>query len=75
MFGIELPDRGVLRMVDDLLPAPGAHDTYLRIYRGVLDAAWVVEFMLLERLFPRSIFYSLKLDEHNLDKLLRNPQS
>lgn len=23
MFGIELPDRGVLRMVDDLLPAPG----------------------------------------------------
>src|SRR3984885_13290586 len=58
-----------------LLRSAGAHDTYLRTYRGVLDAARVVEFMLLDRLFPRSVFYSLKLAEHSLDELLHNPQS
>ncbi|MBV8788142.1 MAG: alpha-E domain-containing protein, partial [Mycobacterium sp.] len=34
-----------------------------------------VEFMLLDRLFPRSVFYSLRLAEHNLDELVRNRQS
>src|SRR5437879_2451987 len=58
-----------------LLRSAGAHDTYLRTYRGVLDAARVVEFMLLDRLFPRSVFYSLRLAEHSLDELLHNPQS
>src|SRR5689334_1012317 len=58
-----------------LLRSAGAHDTYLRTYRGVLDATRVVEFMLLDRLFPRSVFYSLRLAEHNLDELLHNPQS
>lgn len=58
-----------------LLRSAGAHDTYLRTYRGVLDAGRVVEFMMLDRLFPRSVFYSLKLAEHNLDELLHNPQS
>ncbi|MGE2835018.1 alpha-E domain-containing protein [Mycobacterium sp. SMC-4] len=56
-----------------LLRSAGAHDTYLRTYRGVLDAGRVVEFMLLDRLFPRSIFYSLKLAEHSLDELLKRP--
>ena len=55
-----------------LLRSAGAHDTYLRTYRGVLDAARVVEFMLLDRLFPRSVFHSLRLAEHNLDELLHN---
>jgi uncharacterized alpha-E superfamily protein len=58
-----------------MLRSAGAHDTYLRTYRGVLDANRVVEFILLDRLFPRSIFYSLKLAEHNLDELLRGPHS
>ena len=58
-----------------LLRSAGAHDTYLRTYRGVLDASRVVEFMLLDRLFPRSVFYSLRMAEHNLDELLHNPQS
>ena len=53
-----------------VLRSAGAHDTYLRTYRGVLDAGRVVEFMLLDRLFPRSVFYSLKLAEHSLDELL-----
>ncbi|BBX15820.1 hypothetical protein CRI77_14035 [Mycolicibacterium duvalii] len=56
-----------------LLRSAGAHDTYLRTYRGALDAGRVVEFMLLDRLFPRSIFYSLKLAEHSLDELLKRP--
>jgi uncharacterized alpha-E superfamily protein len=58
-----------------LLRSAGAHDTYLRTYRGVLDAGRVVEFMLLDRLFPRSVFYSLRLAEQNLGELLHNPQS
>jgi uncharacterized alpha-E superfamily protein len=58
-----------------LLRSAGAHDTYLRAYRGALDAARVVEFMLLDRLFPRSVFYSLRLAEHNLDELLQSPHS
>lgn len=58
-----------------LLRSAGAHDTYLRTYRGVLDAGRVVEFMLLDRLFPRSIFYSLRLAEHRLDELLNRPHS
>lgn len=58
-----------------LLRSAGAHDTYLRTYRGVLDATRVVEFMLLDRLFPRSIFYSLKLAEHSLEELMHHPNS
>ncbi|MGV9799183.1 alpha-E domain-containing protein [Mycobacterium sp. NPDC003449] len=58
-----------------LLRAAGAHDTYLRTYRGVLDAGRVVEFMMLDRLFPRSIFHSLRVAEHSLDELLSSPYS
>ncbi|MBO0880461.1 MAG: alpha-E domain-containing protein [Mycobacterium sp.] len=58
-----------------VLRSVGAHDTYLRTYRGVLDANRVVEFILIDRLFPRSVFYSLKLAEHNLDELLHDPYS
>lgn len=54
-----------------VLRAAGAHDTYLRTHRGVLDANRVVEFILLDRQFPRSAFYSLKLAEHSLDELMR----
>lgn len=58
-----------------LLRSAGAHDTYLRTYRGVLDAGRVVEFMLLDRRFPRSIFFSLRLAEHSLDELMNRPHS
>jgi len=58
-----------------VLRSAGAHDTYLRTHRGVLDANRVVEFMLLDRLFPRSIFYSLKLAEHSLDELMHHPNN
>jgi uncharacterized alpha-E superfamily protein len=56
-----------------LLRSAGAHDTYLRTYRGALDAGRVVEFMLLDRLFPRSVFYSLRLAERHLDELHNRP--
>ncbi|MCV7433261.1 alpha-E domain-containing protein [Mycolicibacterium bacteremicum] len=55
-----------------VLRSAGAHDTYLRTYRGVLDAGRVVEFLLLDRLFPRSVFYSLRLAEHSLDELINS---
>ena len=58
-----------------LLRCAGAHDTYLRTYRGTLDAGRVVEFMLLDRLFPRSIFYSLGLAEESLNELLNRPHN
>ena len=56
-----------------VLRAAGAHDTYLRTHRGVMDANRVVEFLLLDRLFPRSAFYSLKLAEQALDELMKVP--
>jgi uncharacterized alpha-E superfamily protein len=56
-----------------VLRSAGAHDTYLRTYRGVLDAGRVVEFMLLDRLFPRSVFYSLRIAEEHLDQLHHRP--
>src|ERR1700732_188893 len=58
-----------------VLRSAGAHDTYLRTHRGVLDASRVVDFMLLDRLFPRSVFYSLRLAEDRLDELDHHPHS
>mgnify|MGYP002737601232 CR=1 FL=1 len=56
-----------------VLRAAGAHDTYLRTHRGVLDANRVVEFMLLDRLFPRSAFFSHRLAEQSLERLMSSP--
>lgn len=36
-----------------------AHEAYLRTYRRAVDASLVAEFLLLDRLFPRSVLYSL----------------
>ncbi|GAC69362.1 alpha-E domain-containing protein [Gordonia soli] len=52
-----------------VLVSAGAHDTYLRTYRGILDAEHVVEFMLLDRLFPRSVFHALRVAEGTLSDL------
>lgn len=81
---IDMTVRLLLSRVGDSVSSPawvtvlrsaGGHDTYLRTYRGVLDANRVVEFMLLDRLFPRSIFYSLRLAEHSLDELMHHPSN
>ena len=43
-----------------VLRSAGAHETFLRTYRGAVDAPRVVEFLLLDRLFPRSVFHALR---------------
>lgn len=56
-----------------VLRASGAHDAYLRTYRGTLDAARVVQFLLLDRTFPRSVFATLRTAEGCLELLDRRP--
>ena len=56
-----------------VLRSAGAHDTYLRTYRGALDASRVVQFLLLDRLFPRSVFHALSQAEECLDHLDHAP--
>ncbi|SIS07915.1 alpha-E domain-containing protein [Williamsia sterculiae] len=58
-----------------VLRSAGGHDTYLRTYRGALDANRVVEFMLLDRLFPRSVFHAITLAEECLMELDNRPNS
>jgi uncharacterized alpha-E superfamily protein len=36
-----------------------AHEAYLRAYQRTVDASLVVEFLLLDRLFPRSVYSAL----------------
>jgi uncharacterized alpha-E superfamily protein len=56
-----------------VLRSAGAHDTYLRTYRGALDASRVVQFLLLDRLFPRSVFHALRQAEACLEQLDHRP--
>jgi uncharacterized alpha-E superfamily protein len=56
-----------------VLRSAGAHDTYLRTYRGALDVGRVVQFLLLDRLFPRSVFYALRQAESCLEQLDLSP--
>lgn len=58
-----------------VLRSAGAHDTYLRTYRGALDANRVVEFLLVDRLFPRSVFHALVQAEECLADLDHRPTS
>ncbi|MFT3716462.1 MAG: alpha-E domain-containing protein [Gordonia sp. (in: high G+C Gram-positive bacteria)] len=56
-----------------VLTAVGAQDTYVRAYRGAVNAENVIEFLVLDRLFPRSIFNALRTAEVNLAELDRRP--
>ncbi|MBP2474126.1 putative alpha-E superfamily protein [Crossiella equi] len=56
-----------------VLRSAGAHDTYLRTYRGAMDAGRVVQFLLLDRLFPRSVFHALRNAEACLEQLDHRP--
>ncbi|MBF6212068.1 alpha-E domain-containing protein [Nocardia puris] len=58
-----------------LLRSAGAHDTYLRTHRGALDANRVAEFILLDRLFPRSVFHAVRVAESCLTELDQRPSS
>jgi len=46
-----------------ILRSCGAYEAYLRTYRGVPSAKNAAEFLLLDRLFPRSILFSVSRAE------------
>lgn len=46
-----------------ILRSCGAYEAYLRTYRGMPSATNAAEFLLLDRLFPRSIIYSISQAE------------
>lgn len=47
----------------------GAAEAYMRTYRGRIDTERAVEFLLLDRLFPRSIYHALSTAERCLREL------
>jgi uncharacterized alpha-E superfamily protein len=53
----------------DLLRSCGAHEAFLRTYRRTAHGPGVVEFLLLDRLFPRSVWWSLDRVEISLAEL------
>ena len=56
-----------------LLRSCGAWETFLRTYRGSLDDRHAAEFLLLDRLFPRSVFAALSTAESCLTDLEPDP--
>ena len=46
-----------------ILRSCGAYEAYLRTYRGMPSARNAAEFLLVDRLFPRSIIYSIQRAE------------
>lgn len=52
-----------------LLRSCGAYESYVRTYRGVASDERAAEFLLLDRLFPRSVMYALMQAEECLEEL------
>jgi uncharacterized alpha-E superfamily protein len=50
-----------------------AHEAYLRTYRRAVDASLVIEFLLLDRLFPRSVLHALSTAESCIAELDPRP--
>jgi uncharacterized alpha-E superfamily protein len=46
-----------------------AYESYLRTYRHGVDATSALEFLLLDRLFPRSVLHALTAAERSLAEL------
>ena len=46
-----------------------AHEAYLRTYHRAVDTSLAAEFLVLDRLFPRSLYYVLDLTERRLAEL------
>ena len=51
------------------LQACSAHDAYLRTYQQGIEGPKVLEFLLVDRLFPRSVFHALSTGERALARL------
>ena len=54
-----------------VLRSTGAYEPYLRTYRGAVNSSRAAEFLLLDRLFPRSVFAALEQAEGCLAELER----
>lgn len=52
-----------------LLRSVGGHDTFVRVYHGRVTAENVAEFLLRDRLFPRSVAFALAAAENRLRQL------
>ena len=52
-----------------LLRSVGGHDTFVRIYQGAITSANVAEFLLCDRMFPRSVAFALGMAEERLREL------
>lgn len=52
-----------------ILRSCGAYEAYLRTYRGVPSAVNAAEFLLLDRIFPRSVIFALARAEKCLSEL------
>ena len=52
-----------------LLKSCSAHEAYLRTYRAAVEPERVVEFLVLDRLFPRSVYAALVQAETCLSEL------
>ena len=52
-----------------ILRSVGAYEAYLRTYRGVPSSTNAAEFLLLDRLFPRSILFSVRGAEACLEDI------
>jgi uncharacterized alpha-E superfamily protein len=52
-----------------LLRACSAHEAYLRTYQRGIEVRLVLEFLLLDRLFPRSVLHALAVGEDALARL------
>ena len=56
------------------LRACGAYEVFLRTYRGLESERGAAEFLLLDRLFPRSVVFALNRAEQCLDNLEASSQ-
>ncbi|MEN9747719.1 MAG: hypothetical protein RLZZ603_411 [Actinomycetota bacterium] len=53
-----------------ILRSCGAYEAYLRTYRGVPSATNAAEFLLLDRIFPRSVIFSISRAESCIEDLI-----
>jgi uncharacterized alpha-E superfamily protein len=51
------------------LRACSAHDAYLRTYQQAVEPSRAAQFLLVDRLFPRSVFHALQAGERALARL------
>jgi uncharacterized alpha-E superfamily protein len=58
-----------------LLRSCGAYESFLRTYKGTLDPKQAGEFLLLDRLFPRSVYAAVATAEQCLSELLPDTAS